>query len=241
MQAEDVRDFNADTPGRSFTPYTVAQGYFQLESDLVHVTSAPGSLLIESLDPVLKYGLSDDVDIELETDGLLAMATTANGRATHQTGYGDMNPAVKWNIFGNDWQVFSAALRAGVKLPTASRGLGNGAFEYYLVLPSQFALPLGLSLQLQQEIDLLKNQADTGKHFSYGEDISLSRTFGKVTVSLEAFAQSGTDPNTHALYTADIGVGYALSPVVVLSFGTYFGLNNAAPSVEGYTGFAFRF
>ena len=219
----------------------MAEGYFQLESDIVHVTSAPSSLLIESLDPVLKYGLTDDVEIEMETDGLLNMATTANGHTTHQTGYGDMNPAVKWNVFGNDWQVFSAAIRAGVKLPTASHEFGNGAFEYYLVLPTQLALPFSLSLQLQQEVDLLKNQADTGKHFNYAEDISLSRTFGHVTLSLEAFAQSGTDPNAHALYTADIGIGYALSPACVLSFGTYVGLNDAAPTVEAYTGFAFRF
>ena len=36
-QAQEVRDFNADTPGKSNTPYTVSQGYFQLESDSFHI------------------------------------------------------------------------------------------------------------------------------------------------------------------------------------------------------------
>ena len=236
-----MRDFNADTPGRSYTPYTVSRGYFQLESDTVHVTETGDTQLIESLDPVIKYGLTDDVDIELQTTGLLHMQTRGAGGSAGMTGFGDTIPAVKWTVFGNDWQVFTAAVRFGVKIPTASPGLGNGAVEYTLVAPTQMGLPYGLSMQVQEEIDLLKNQNDTGKHFNYAESVSVGRGFGPVTLSAELFAQSGTDPNTHALYTADIGVAYAISPVAVLSFGTYFGLNREASSIEAYTGFGFRF
>jgi hypothetical protein len=150
-------------------------------------------------------------------------------------------PGFKWNVFGNDWDVFSAAVKFGLKLPTAAAGLGDGTVEYYIVAPTQVALPAGFSLQLQEEVDILKNAADTGKNFNYSEDVSLSRSFGKVSVSLEGFAESATDPAFHALYTADVGVGYAVTPVVVVSFGTYFGLNRYAPGIEAYTGFGFRF
>jgi hypothetical protein len=239
--ADDIRDFNADTPGKSYTPYTVAQGYFQVESDSFHIVQMGGTQLIETLDPVFKYGLTGDVELELQTGGLLNMQTTAGGRTVSLTGLGDLTPQVKWNVFGNDWQVFSAALKFGVKIPTASPGLGNGAVEYNLIATTQSALPAEFSLQVQEEVDILKNQDDTGKHFSYAEDVSVSRSFGHVTISAELFAQSGTDPNEKALYTADLGVGYAVTPTVVISFGTYFGLNRDAPSVEAYTGFGFRF
>ena len=235
--ADGPRDFNADTPGKSYTPYTVAEGYFQLESDLVHVTSGAGTVTVQSLDPVFKYGLTDDVEIELQTEGLVRVS----GGAESRTGYGDTIPAMKWNIYGNDWQVFTAAIRFGVKLPTAPRGIGNGAIEFAITMPMQVALPYELSLQVQQEVDILRNQNDTGRHFDYQEDVSISRSFGKTTVSAEMFAESATDPNSHALYTTDIGVGYAVTSTMVISFGTYVGLNKFAPAIEGYTGFGFRF
>ncbi len=235
--ADEPRDFNADTPGKSYTPYTVAEGYFQLESDLVHVTSGAGTVTVQSLDPVFKYGLTDDVEIDLQTGGLVSVSDEAGSRI----GYGDTVPALKWNVVGNNWQIFTAAVRFGVKLPTAARGIGNGAIEFAVTVPMQVALPLGLSLQVQQEVDILKNQSDAGKHFDYQEDVSLSRSFGNTTLSVEIFAESATDPNSHALYTADIGVGYAVTPTTVISFGTYVGLNKFAPLIEGYTGFGFRF
>ncbi len=240
-RAQDARDFNADTPGKSYTPYTVAQGYFQIESDSFHIIEMGNTQTIETLDPVFKYGLTSDFELEVTTTGLLNMQTTQNGRTVSLTGFGDVVPGFKWNVFGNNWDIFSAALKFGLKIPTAAAGLGDGAVEYYFVAPTQLALPFSLSLQLQEEVDILKNQANTGKNFNYSEDVSLSRSFGKVSVSLEAFAESATDPNVHALYTADFGVGYAVTPVVVISFGTYFGLNRYAPSVEAYTGFGFRF
>ena len=240
-RAGGVRDFNADTPGRGYTPYTVTQGDFQLESDTVHVTQYGSAQLIEALDPVFKYGLTDAVEIDVQANGLLNLQTrTAHGTVS-MTGFGDTIPALKWNILGNDGQGFSAALRLGLKIPTASPGLGNRAAEYNLVVPAQMALPYRLSLQVQEEVDLLKNQSDTGKHFSYGETIAIGRSFGKVTLSAEVFVQSGTDPGNPALYTADIDGSYALSPVAVVAFGTYFGLNRFAPSVEAYTSFGFRF
>jgi hypothetical protein len=239
--ADDERGFNADTPGKTYTPYTVARGYTQIESDSFHITEQDGVQTIEVLDPVIKYGLTSNLEISLQTDGFLDVVTRQKGRTTTMSGYGDTIPSFKWNLFGNDWQIFTASLKFGLKIPTASSGLGNGAVEYYAILPTQFGLPADFSLQAQEEIDLLKNAADTGKHFSFSEDVSLSRSFGDVAVSVELFAQSGTDPNNPALYTADLGVSYAVTPVVVLSFGVYFGLNKYAPDVESYTGFGFRF
>ena len=239
--ADDVRDFNADTPGKSYTPHTVAQGFFQVESDLFHIVEIEGQRLIEGLDPILKYGLTDSVEVEVQTSGLLNLTYPDDGRVVHLTGFGDVTPAIKWGVLGNDSQAFSLALRAGIKIPTAAAGLGDGAVEYFFSAPAQVALPLDLSLQVQQEIDVLKNQNDTGKHFEYSETASIGRSFGKTTVSVEMFAQSGTDPNGHALYTADVGVGYALTPTVLLSFGTYVGLNRYAPGIEAYSAFAFRF
>ena len=239
--ADDVRGFNADTPGKAYTPYTVAQGYYQIESDSFHITEQDGVRTIEVLDPVFKYGLTGSVEIALQTDGFLDVRGRENGRTTDMSGYGDMIPSFKWNLIGNDSQDFAASFKFGVKLPTASRGLGNGAVEYYAILPVQFGLPADFTLQAQEEVDLLKNQADTGKHFSYSEDVSLSRGFGNVSLSAELFAQSGTDPNSQALYTADLGVSYAVTPVIVLTCGIYFGLNKYAPGVESFTGFGFRF
>ena len=240
-RADDVRDFNADTPGKAYTPYTVAQGYYQIESDSFHITEQDGTQTIEFLDPVFKYGLTRTAEIDLQTNGFIEIDSKQNGKTSHHFGYGDIIPSFKWNLIGDDSQSFTASFKFGVKIPTASADIGNGAVEYYAILPVQFGLPHDFTLQMQEEIDLLRNQADNGKHFSYSEDISLSRSFGKITLSTETFAQSGTDPNNQAYYTADLGVSYAVTQVVVVTFGTYFGLNRYAPHVEAFTGFGFRF
>jgi hypothetical protein len=239
--ADGVRDFNADTPGRSYTPYTVAQGYFQAESDSFHIIDMGSTRTIELLDPVFKYGLTSDLELELQTTGYFTMVSKSDGKTVRLSGFGDVMPEVKWNIFGNDWQLFTAALKAGVKLPTAASGTGNGALEYYAILPTQLGLPANFALQVQEEIDLLKNQNDTGKHFSYAEDVALSKTLGKISLSMELYAQSGTDARSQAQYTADAGLAYAVTPSVVISFGAYVGLNKYAPGIEAYTGFGFRF
>ena len=237
----DPRDFNADTPGRSHTPYTVADGYFQLESDAIHITGLGSTQIIEALDPILKYGLTDNLELELQTAGLLNQPVTNNNKTTRATGWGDTTPAVKYNLFGNNSPDFSAAIIAGVKIPTATRGFGNGQLEYNGLLTTQAALPLGLTLQVQQEIDLLRNQADNGHHANFGEDIALGRSFDKLTISIDTYADSGTDHRIPPFYTADLGLAYATSSTSLISLGAYAGLSRTAPPLEIYLGFAFRF
>jgi hypothetical protein len=239
--AEDVRDFVTDTPGKAYTPYTVAGGYYQIESDSFHITEQGGIQTIEFLDPVLKYGLTGRLEIDLQTNGLIDVRMKQDGRSTHAFGYGDIVPSFKWTLIGDDSPSFTAAFKFGIKIPTASPGIGNGAAEYYAILPVQIGLPKDFTLQVQEEVDLVRNQADNGKHFSYAEDASLSRSFGKVTLSTELFAQSGTDANAQAFYTADFGISYAVSPVIAVTLGTYYGLNKYAPHIEAFSGFGFRF
>jgi hypothetical protein len=235
------REFNADTPGKAYTPFTVAQGYYQIESDSFNITEQGGTQTIQFLDPVFKYGLTNTLEIALQTNGFLDMTSYQNGKSSHAFGYSDIVPTFKWGFLGDDSQVFSAAFKFGIKIPTASARIGNGAVEYYAILPTQLALPYALSLQFQEEIDLLRNEADRGKHFSYAEDVALSRSFSRVTITGELFAQSGTDPNNQAYYSADLGFSYLATPAVSIVAGAYIGLNKVAPSIEAYTGFAFRF
>ena len=235
------RQFNADTPGKAYSPYTVALGYYQIESDSFHITEQSGTQTIEFFDPVFKYGLTNTIDIAVQTNGFYDIRSKQDGRSSHTFGYGDIVPSFKWGFIGDDSQDFSAAFKFGVKIPTASPKIGNGAVEYYAILPLQKTLPYGFSMQVQEEIDVLRNSADNGKHFSYAEDLSLSRNFSRVTVTGELFAQSGTDPANQAYYTADLGLSYIVTPVVVVVAGAYIGLNRIAPSIEAYSGFAFRF
>ncbi len=239
--AQEVRDFNTDTPGKGYTPYTVAPGYFQIESDSFHITEQGNTQVIETLDPAFKYGLTSNIEVDLQINGFLNMQTTVDGRTVSLSGFGDTVPSVKWNVIGNDRGAFSGAVKAGFKIPTASAGLGTGAVEYFVALPAQVSLPGNFSLGGQAEIDLLKNQADTGHSFNYSEIVSVGRQFGKATLSVEGFADSATDPNVHAYYTADLGVSYAVTPVILVAFGTYFGLNRFAPRIEAYSSFGFRF
>ena len=69
-------------------------------------------------DPLLKYGLSDTVDIEAG----LAPYIELRQRATPPDGQGDLYLRGKWNFLGGDGPL-AAVIEPFVKLATATRGL----------------------------------------------------------------------------------------------------------------------
>jgi hypothetical protein len=235
--AGDVRDFAPDRPSRSDSPFTVPDGFVQFESDLVNYTHT--GQILQSLDPTFKYGLTNLTDIEVQLGGLISQQ---NGSQTAE-GFGDVTVRAKFNLVGDDGGAVTAALIPYIKIPTAPAPIGNGQVEGGVNAPLLFALPYSFSLTIEPEIAVLKNALNDGKQASFSGVANLGRNiFGNLSGFVEIYDQTYTDraakgPNV----TFDYGLAYLVTPAIQLDAGANVGLNRSTPSLNVYTGIAFRF
>ena len=241
----DLRSFSTDRPTKSNSPITVDAGQFQYETDLFNYTHSNFggvSRQYTAFDPVLKVGLTNSIDLELQFTGYNWIDEQASGAGSaHFQGQGDLILRPKFNLFGNEGGN-AAALIPYVKFPTAARGVGNGQAEGGLIAPISFTLPLNFTLLVEPEVDVLKNAADTGHHFNFTQLINISHPIGsQVTVFGEVYSSLGTDAHSPPVYTFDAAVAWLVTKTIQLDLGANIGLNSNAPNLQLYTGLAQRF
>src|SRR6202023_2950762 len=92
------------------------------------------------------------------------VTTTSAGTQNRLSGVGDLFARVKWNLLGDDGGTVAVAVVPYVKIPTARRGIGNGAVEGGVILPVNVNLPRGWSVVFDPEVDLLENASGSGSH-----------------------------------------------------------------------------
>ena len=244
-----LRALATDRPDKSTTPYTVDAGHFQFETDLFGVSydgySPAGTRTREffTADPVLKLGVTNFADVEVALGGYQNYHVQSRDGAPAQSfdGFGDVLLRTKVNLLGNDGGKLVVAVEPFFKVPTATRGLGNGAGEFGLTVPVQYPLPYRWTLLAVTEFDDFKNPLDTGRHAGFTNLINLSRPLtAKLSVEVEFWSQVQA-AHVASQYTLDLALQYLLSPNTQIDGATYLGLNKAAPDFVGYIGLSQRF
>ena len=245
---DQMRSFSTDRPPKANVPYTVDAGHFQYETDLVNFThQVSGSLHTDTLlapNPTFKVGLTNNVDFEVNPsfNGVRSF-DTATGASSTLWGIGDTFVRSKINLWGNDGGDSAGALIPYVKAPSAPLGIGNGAVEGGLIGPVAVSLPNNFTLLLVPEIDVLKDNANDGRHGSYVFDVNVSREVVKnVTAYVELWSDYDADPTQKAtLMSFDVAVAWVLLPNVQVDFGANFGLTSATPAIQVFAGLSQRF
>ena len=245
----EMRSFSTDRPDKSTSPYTVDAGHFQYETDLLGGTydgynsSHTTTRELFTGDPVLKMGITNYADVEVALGGYQNYSVkdrTANTTSNFD-GFGDVTLRLKANILGNDGGMVAIALDPFYKIPTATRGLGNGVGEFGLTVPIQVTLPYNFTALFVTEFDDFKNVENTGRHAGFTNLLNISHPITpKLTGSVEIWNQvQATDIPTQ--YTLDLSLAYMLGPNTQLDTATYIGLNKAAPDFVAYVGLSQRF
>ena len=240
-----VRDFSADRPSRSFSPFTVPGGYSQVEMDFAnyaHSNLGGPASSVQTLDPVLKYGVAQRADVAIQIGGYQQQWSRANGTSSHTAGFGDITGYLKINLLGdNDGDVILAAIPY-VKIPTATANLGNGRTEYGVIAPLVFNLPHKITLGLQAELDVFKNLNDNGTHGNAAGAVNVGFALAdRLSGFVELYGSAGADAAVKPAYTADFGLAFAVTPTLALDAGTNIGLNRNTPNLVVYAGIAKRF
>ncbi len=235
-----------DRPTKSNAACTVPEGMVQVEADLFSWTriatgSARADVLVYS-NPVVKYGLGPNSDIQLNIAPLVEVRTRAGGQIISQTGTGDLTVRLKQRLTGPDSRV-QVALLHFVKAPTAERGIGNGEWEGGVIVPVQ--TPVGkATLTLVPQLNLLADAlALDDHHFEFQGVINIAHPIAaRTTLAVELWTSQNWHPaGTVRQYSADAAVSYLLNDALQLDVGGNFGLNQATPDVQIYIGVSARF
>jgi hypothetical protein len=245
-----LRKFAPDRPAKGFSVRTVDAGHFEIETDLIStiISNSPGGTThsFQGLDPTLKLGLTNWMDIEVQFNGLQyteSVDGTSPFNFQNSTGFGDVFLRSKINLLGNDNGPVGFALIPYVKLPSSTPLISNGAVEGGLIAPLALR-PADFIVTLMTEVDDLKSATGNNRFANFVNLVSVSHavpgTEG-INATVELFSSVGTDPGTPPVYTLDFGMNFRLSQHTILDVGVNLGLNSAAPKAQVYTGISARF
>ena len=249
---KEWREFNADRPTKSDSPFTVDAGAFMLETDFVNFTMDRHNVdrarvTVRKLmagQTNFKIGLTNGIDIEIFTPGYVEMRTTGTDFGPAQTvrGVGDTTVRFKINLVGNDGGKFALGLIAGVKIPTNSAQLGNKAYEPSFGIPFNYTLPAGFSLFGGTNINVLKLDDRSGRRVQLNNAVGVTRPIvGHLSAYAEFFAGFSSARGYPWVGTADVGLVYQVTPNFAVDVSSFFGLTRSADDLNVFTGFAWRF
>jgi hypothetical protein len=246
VPAQALRGFSTDRPTKSYLPYTVDAGHFQVETDLaVFAVSNQGDSKIRDwtiVDPTLKIGLTNTTDLEVQVTAHEAVITRNASARSAVSGWGDTYARVKMNLIGDDAGKLAIALLPYVKMPTARMALGNGAVEGGLIVPISVAVPHGFTIVLSPEFDELRNARDRGYHGSANFLVNLSHPVGTaLTVYAEVFTTHSFQRADTPIYTLDTAVSLAITHSLQWDMGGNFKVSGQVPDAQIYTGLSRRF
>lgn len=242
----DLRAFSTDRPPKADVPYTVDAGHFQYETDLV-VYGYGNSAGVETqsftvLDPTLKIGLTNGIDVELQLTPYQSLTSKAPSGEARVSGLGDTYVRLKVNVLGNDRPDTAVALLPYVKLPTAAGGLGNGKPEGGLIVPVSFKAAGGYTVVVMPEADYLKDTTGTGYHGTFDFLINVSHALSsRLTLYNEIYTSQSFEAGQRPVYTLDESVTCAVTPNSQLDGGAIVSLNGVAPHAQFYVGLSQRY
>ena len=246
-----LRAFNTDRPAKATSPYTVDGGRLQVETDFAIYTydyANAANVTQRSwtvADPTFRLGLTGDIELDIVSSGFynnVKSTTRTTGVSQTDQGFGDVTLRSKINLLGNDEGDIAFAIVPQIKFPTATGGVGNGAYEGGVLFPVAFAMPLDVTMTVVPEFDALKNVTGNGHSAAFSQIVSFSRTIVEnLTGYVEFFAGESAESGVKNAYTFDLAAAYVIAPNLQLDVGTNIGLNRAATDIQAYFGISKRF
>lgn len=247
--AEAPRDLCADRPGLGTPACTVDKGHVQVEIGLADWTLdrqpdvRTDTILASDLQ--LRYGVSDTTELRLgwTAYGHQRERDRANGAIDRTARTGDVTLGIKQNLRNPDGSKLSVALLPFVSVPVGRRPIGQGDWGAGLLVPVDYEVAEGVTLQLTSEIDAAVDEDGAGRHLAYGSvagiEFDLTETF---SIDAELEATRDRDPGGHATMTlAALSFAYKPQKQIQFDIGGAAGLNHATPDVEVYFGVSRKF
>lgn len=223
----------------------VGPGRVQLETSVARERDRRGTTRtrLDSTPSLLRIGVSDTVELRVETDGLLRQRTTTAGVTVTERGQADVSLGAKWHVQDDDEASFRPGLAWLLHLDsdtgsTAFRGQG---WRPSLRLTAEWALPHGWSIGVMPGLFLDRN--DAGRRHGGG---ILAAVAGKAfTDQVRGFVevagqQLRSARNGGNVVSLDVGAAYLLSNTVQIDTAISRGLTRQTPDLSWTVGVSVR-
>lgn len=233
-----------DRPTKANGVCTVPQGAWQVEADAVNWTQVKASGVKAETTAVaattLKYGLTETSDLQISWTPYVEARVRGPGVDDKTDGVGDVWIRYKTRVYAGDKA--TVVLLPYVKIPTASKGLGNDEVEGGVAVPISFSLT-GATLTFGPQVDLLLDADGDGRHAALTNVVNLARPVTKkLSLIGELWTSTNFDPaDTVTQVSADVAAAYLVAPTLQLDAGANFGLNRHTPDAQLYVGVSKRF
>jgi hypothetical protein len=235
-----------DRPTKANAVCTLPAGNVQIETSLLGLSrSGSGNTRAETVTlaaTVARIGLTERSEVQIGVAPSVRLTAGAAGAQQRVSGFGDLSVRYKHRISAESSAVQVAVLPF-LKLPTARRGLGNGAVEGGVAVPVSFALAGPVTMTLGPELDLLADVDRQGHHVAVVNLVNLSLPVAQRLIVIgELWSNLNFEPSgTIRQASADVAAAFSLSNRMQLDAGVNVGLTRDTPALEAYAGISIRF
>jgi len=225
----------------------VGKGRFQIETSVDYQRDKnAGVKTVSYTTPTLfRLGVSDDIELHIETDGRIRERVEALGASETQYGWADTAFGFKWHTQDGDektgkpgigW-VFHVDLDSGSE-PFRGQGVRPSARVVF-----EWELPNEMSLGVMPGIISDKDRV-TGERFTAGIFAAVlgKKLNDKIRVFAEVAApQIASQKHGGTIATFDLGAAYLLTKYTQFDVATRFGMNNDSPDFAATAGLSIKF
>jgi hypothetical protein len=217
----------------------VGRGHVQIEAGLSFERS--NGQRLRSTPLLLRVGVSETLELRLETDGALR---SSGGGAPREKGYADASPGLKWHLRDGDEKAGTPglALLAHVDVDSGSAAFRGQGLRPSLRGVAEWELADDFSLGVMP--GLVWDKAPDGRRFTAG---ILAVTLGKsFTPAWRGFVelagqQIAARKNGGSVVTFDAGVTWLANEALQFDLAFSRGLNKDAPDLQWGLGVSVRF
>jgi hypothetical protein len=229
-----------DRPGVAESSQVVGKGRFQVETSFARERDANGPEVVHTTTTptLLRYGVSDSLELRVETDGRVHTWPASTGS---ERGYANTELGIKWHVMDGRGSTPSVGVLVHAELPTGSAQFRGEGVRPSVRVVGEWDLPADLSLGVMPGIASDTN--DNGQRFTKG---ILAVSLGKAwTPHFHGFLELAAPRIAHARdggsqFGVDAGLAYLPSDNCQVDFSVGHGLNRRTPDLSWNVGVSFR-
>lgn len=245
--AQDVEALSTDRPDFVESSDVVGQGVFQVETSLSFERDRSNGIAsrTRSTPTLLRYGISEDVELRIESDGLVRQTVSDAATTSTRSGSADTSLGAKWHLRAADEATGQPGLAvlAHVDLDSGSSAFRGAGKVPSLRFVAEWALPGDASFGVMPGVFYGKDDASRNRFWGGILAATYSRPLGKSTRGFVEIAGQELRRNRYGgnVVTFDTGVMYAIDSETQIDFSINLGLNDHSPDRTLSIGFSRRF
>lgn len=232
---------STDRPGLLYSPALVPVGTFQLEASLpgfVRDESGKDHATLLGTPVQLRYGLSEEFELRLLTSPFNFLDAQVGGNDVDESGFGDIELGGKYAVRDGSTGGPPVSATLGVRMPTGDDPFTTGRAAYSLNVAAGFDVAEQTGMTALAGLTRTPSGSESAWIGTLGA--LLGRSFNDHWSGYGELVHYAGIDNAVDQSFAGTGLVWRVNDDLQLDLGFDFGLNDAAPDVQGAFGLSWR-